>query len=541
MGEPYVRSEFKLTAEIGGIPFNDIVSISATFGLNSIPTASLHLASGKSVQNGQDATVHYALDSLKQRDIAKVTLTIKTTDGEQSKMMPDGDYIIFEGYYAGIGYQRSHTNSTYTIHLLHWIDDLNCSSALNGNWLPGAPHDMAQSAVNYSLSQDGSGAGMIAPLVELAPDILTLDHMATDFWGDCLKPIFFELANMRHLTEQGDKNEGAAANGKGGATNKAAQEALDKIPGKAPFPATLPLNLGSVEELVIFYSVQDGVSSIIKNGIAYSSFWSKLVGELGASFLFGISPSVQFANVFPYFGGLSQEWMTIHADEYNYASFNANMANLIESVNIFYTQQSNTGFENSGPIVGPYMNYYEPWGVYPPVGQRDLRGQILARGPPVWLANVAPQSLVAPESALGAGSAHKGADGPAAAAAPTATEAEKTVQESGILNKFAEHWYKSSILSQRSGEMSGKLRFDIAPGSTIKIEAPDSALSGENNMFATVTQVSYVINAEQHAAGTSFSLINVRTEAENADNRLTSAVPPLYNAAWPGGPLTVEY
>lgn len=541
MGEPYVRSEFKLTAKIGDAVFNDVVSINATFGLNSIPTASLHVASGKCVQDGKDATIHTAIKSFKQRDRAVVTLTVTTTDGEIKKMMPSGEYVIFEGYYAGIGYQRSHTNSTYTIHLLHWIDDLNCSSALNGNWFQGAPHDLAQSAVNYSLGQGGTGAGMIAPLIELEPKIMTLKNMTDDFWGYCLKPMFFELANMRHLSVQGDKNGGAAADGSGGATNKAAQEALKKIPGNAPEPAKLKLNFGSVEELVIFHAVQYGISNIIKNGIAYSSFWSKLVGELGASFLFGVSPGVEFANVFPYFGGLSQEWKTIHADEYNYASFNANTANIIESVNIFYTQQSNSGFENGGKPVGPYMNYYSPWGVYPPEGQRELRGQILARDPPAWLANPTPQPFMAPHSALGASDAHKGPAGPGTAAAPTATEAERTIESSGILTKFAEHWYKSSILSQRSGEMSGKLRFDIAPGSTVKIEAPDKAQAGENNMFATVTQVSYVINAEQHAAGTSFSLINVRTEGENNDSKLTSAVPPLYTQSWRGGPLTVKY
>jgi hypothetical protein len=283
---------------------------------------------------------------------------------------------------------------------------------------------------------------------------------------------------------------------------------------------------------------------MLRSGISYSSFWSKLVGEVGASFLFGISPSIEFANVFPYFGGLSRSWRTIYADEYNYASFNATAANLIESVNIFYSQQSasnvSTGGDNGER--NPPVNCYRPWGVYPPEGKRDLRGQILMRDPPIWLANSSPQALNSPGSALSPGiDGHKAQDGSGELKAPGPGEAEKNIQQSGILTRFAEHFYKSAILSQRSGELSGKLRFDIAPGSTVMIEAPDTDLGGAHSMYATVTQVSYVINAEQHAAGTSFSFMNVRTAVENRNALLTKAVPPLYTAGWRGGPLTVKY
>ena len=85
MAEPYVRSEFKVTAEIDGITFNDVVGMSATFGLNSIPSATLHVASGKDVYTGNEATIHSALDKLRPRTKATVTLSVKTTGGEKEK------------------------------------------------------------------------------------------------------------------------------------------------------------------------------------------------------------------------------------------------------------------------------------------------------------------------------------------------------------------------------------------------------------------------------------------------------------------------
>jgi len=63
-------------------------------------------------------------------------------------------------------------------------------------------------------------------------------------------------------------------------------------------------------------------------------------------------------------------------------------------------------------------------------------------------------------------------------------------------------------------------------------------------------QVSFVINAETHTAGTSFSLSHLRTQEENNINDSTSRKhyvsrrAPIYKderpgAPWPGGPLVI--
>ena len=547
MGEPYVRSEFKVKAKIGGYVFEDVVAISATFGLNSIPNASLQVASGTCVQDGKIATIHEALGNIRNREKAIVTLTVITNDGQTNKMMEDGEYVIFEGYYSGMGYQRSNTNATYTIHLLHWIDDLNCSSMLNGNWFQGVPHDLAQGASNYSVGTGGTGIGQVnfTPLIELQPKLFQKGNLTDDMWKLSIKPMFQAIANMQHVTIQEgvDKLDTADDAGEGGATNRAALRALARMPG-GPNPASLPLAVDDVNNVVIHYSVQTGITHLITNAMGYSSFWSKLVGELGAAFLFGISPSAEFANVIPYFGGLRRYWKEIKADEYNYASFNCNSANLIESVNIFYAQQSLAGNTVGSRPAGAPISYFFPWGVYPPFGDRDLRGQILVRDPPSWIANPAPQAPCTPRTTLTeVGDAWEPQVGPPdlPSGVLSASDAEKNVKQSSILNRFAEHWYKSTILGQRAGELSGKLRFDIAPGSTIKINPPSTAIGAtEESMFATVTQVSFVINAEQHVAGTSFSLINIRNRREQTDNKLTNVSPPLYKKGWPGGPLAVK-
>ena len=109
-----------------------------------------------------------------------------------------------------------------------------------------------------------------------------------------------------------------------------------------------------------------------------------------------------------------------------------------------------------------------------------------------------------------------------------------------VATRFAEHFYKSEFLSQRYGELSGKLRFDIAPGSIVKIELPTAEIESDGAMIAAVTQVSYAINAERALAGTSFGLSYIRTEDEDKDTTLVSQeYAPLYGEGnkWPGGPL----
>lgn len=546
MAEKFVRSEFELTAEftdaITGASkavFKDIVSISATFALNSIPVASLVVACGYEIQSGEPATIHTAINTLKPRDKVTVRLTITSNDGDVS-MSPGGAAVIFAGYYAGLGYQRSNNSASYTLHLIHWLDDLNCSSMINGNWHPGVPHDLAQAAnMDVAMMKGGSGVTNPVPIIDQTNSIITQPHMEEDLWGKVLKPVFKNIASFHHPREQGvDRDDNPLTNG----NNAAAISALDRMPGSAPVPAKLPLYLGGANAQAIQRGANLGLSSIAKEGMAYSSFWSKLIGEFAPSFLFAISPCPEFANVIPFFGGLKEPWKVIDGREYTHANFNSSLATLIESIEIRYSQKPTSSWALGGRTTS--LSYYHPWGRFP-LKNEDLRGQIIVKEPPGWLANIIPQTTYAP---LTTGFGQRLGDCSAPGKGPPATtpgtlqpaETEQNIKDSNLLNLFCEHWYKTDVLSQRYGELSGKLRFDIAPGSLVKVLAPELSTESEIAIYAAVTHVSFLINAEQHTAGTSFTLLNLRTEVENNDDLFTSDAPPLYpDGAWSGGPLVV--
>lgn len=542
--DPYVQAGFELEAKIGSATFKDVVSISSTFALNAIPTASITVAVGVDARTSEPATIHKVRPQLKNRDPVEVRLKVKPHHGRIERQ-PEQDIIVFKGYLAGIGYQRSFNNANFVIHAVHWLDDLNNTSAVHGDWFPSAPYDMAQSAGAIVLGLIGTSAGaQPVPNVDPGGKVVNIGNVTSDLWGSVLKPIFTRIASTRHPRAQC----GAPKD------NDAAVKALEKIPDGAPGAVPLALDLAGAGPQIAA-ALRHGLTQDLRRGMNFTSLWNKIVAEIGPAFFFSIAPCVEYAYPVPFFGGLKKEWKppgdrqySIMADEYSYANFNANMAQVLESVVIFHTPMLQNFNGGGGVLVTP-RGFCSPAGEHPKSTDED--GLKLVKELPSWLTNVAPGDGYSDKSTAVNGP-------PVGDTASGAEQYGNTQPKDGfvqppmilpdirpIADKFAEHWYKSELLQQRTGELSGKLRFDIAPGSTISIELPprDRNQNGgtpDGAMFATVVSVSYVINAERAAAGTSFVLSHVRTEEENKLEKYTADKPPLYKQGWPGGKLVKE-
>ena len=101
------------------------------------------------------------------------------------------------------------------------------------------------------------------------------------------------------------------------------------------------------------------------------------------------------------------------------------------------------------------------------------------------------------------------------------------------------------MLRGNTAELSGKLRFDIAPGSCVRIEGKGERFVEEDEtavpLYASVYRTTIVINSENQRAGTTFALAHVRTEAENGDPRCAIDKPPLYKEPWRGAALDDQF
>jgi hypothetical protein len=544
MADPYVYSKFELRAEIitqsGKVSFDDVVSISATFGLNGIPTASLNVAVGYDARsNGtKKATIHDAKKKLRPRDKVTVTLKISPTAGDTEKMEA-GEFVIFDGLLAGIGYQRSSNSANYTLHLIHWLDELNNSSAINGNWFPNAPYDLAYNASCYSLRRaEGTTTsgddGQPRPTMDPDGKIISQKNASEDMWGSVIKPLFQRIANYK-LPKDGP--------------NTAALDALDRIPGNGKrFSTPLALDLSGLPDAHMTDSLRTALTKDALESFAYTSFWGKIIGDYASQFFFALSPGVGHALAIPFFGGL--RWQegkatTIKADEYSYANFNAHMTQLLESVLVYWPWKMGGNYE-TGLEVETADEFVQPLGSWPQVTDgKDRPGLKLFKEPPGWIVNLASWAGFsgASTSVKGKAGGDSLAPGTGEVTAPegwfTPAAIARDTQKSGVASRFAHHWYKTELLAQRYGELSGKLRFDIAPGSIVRIEMPIKEIGSDGYMVAAVSQVSYSINAERALAGTSFALSYIRTIEEDGDDKVSADSAPLYKngTAWYGGPL----
>lgn len=554
--DTYVYSSFSLLADIEGFgTFKDVVAISGTFAVNTIPRASLVLACGVKAQTGEPATAHKILSQIKARAKVKVTLELKTTDGKKEKS-PTQKIVVFDGYYAGFGFQRAQDNAQFTLHLVHWLDDLNAGSMLSRNFFPGAGYSLAENANSWTaaarakgVSTGGSGIPVAIPALDPNLQWINAGNAANDFWAESLKPVLLNIANWPRPDEICKPNEEQAAIARGEDPIKAA---LNKMSVSDNSKATLPLDLSSsLDPAIIGTAINNGLGQSGLAGFNYSTFWSVLVGVWGPAFLFAISPSVEWANVFPYFGGLryghgSGGHKKIYADEYGYANFMCNAGTILEAVTIYWGQSSATSIVNGDVAPISQTDFCNPAGAFPrDVNQRDYRGTILVKEPPNWVTNYVNGPMFTNSSTAEPGDVttpDHGSDTPPGGTPPRAA-LHNQITQSNILDKFAEQWFKSEFLQQRYGEISGKLRFDIAPGTIVKVEAPKktmpdlAAYNEELDMVGMVAQVSFVINAELAQAGTSFSLTNIRTVKEDQDDKKTATKPPLYTRGWGGDVL----
>ena len=175
----------------------------------------------------------------------------------------------------------------------------------------------------------------------------------------------------------------------------------------------------------------------------------------------------------------------------------------------------------------------------------------LVEAPPFVLFPVAPSRFAAAAAGVkGADNAAKPAENqvvataiePAAADAPdpapdAAAAANKPVLDS-FLDAYAKYIFAIRSLQTRQGQLSGPLRMDVSPGSTVRIEGLNDDYLGAGGLgqyfYATVMRVTVSIDCEAGQAGTAFHVAYIRDSDENVDDATSIATHPLYNNVFNG-------
>ena len=283
-----------------------------------------------------------------------------------------------------------------------------------------------------------------------------------------------------------------------------------------------------------------------------TTMWGKLVGSYAKSFAFCVVPQVTKCLVIPFVGGLRETYCKkIESSDYASISLSGKLSRPLRAIVINGDVGSDTGLgANSGGPAGLGGLNAGVVGCFAPEGL--VEGMILYENAPRWLSGVASGGhSTARSTGLAAGTGTGSATTPAEDDDGLIANKEGKTQEeihrdaTAMYNGWAHAAFVARQLSGRTGNLFGKLRFDIAPGSNIIIEgSSERFIEGDQTsekLYATVVRVSYRLDAEAHTAGTGFSFAYSRTDAENKDDKTSLEKHPLYETSFLGAPLIDAY
>lgn len=550
MAHPRIaRTLFDLVVIIGDVSYR-CAQVTTNFYLNKIPMASCTLAVGRHVHTLLAANAHKTLFTedagtalLKE---ATIVLTPKGDWEPLGAQWPEGGVVIFRGYVTGVGVRTMRGSIRPTVQIIHWLADLNFSSSLSNQSHPSNPADMSWKSCYVGEGQTTDTGTVHFMHQGVAVETFTPGAIKNDLWGECLHPFLWALSE----NDQMDALPGLGV--KPAASNAQAQAALARIRGgehgaeKGPDYKPLSLQTGNTFDHEMALAVETFLKKEVAESWWSTTLWNKLVNEFASALMFAVIPQIEHAILAPYIPGTREIWKTIKSQEYNYIDTVSVIPRPIQAVVIYagiVGETSEGGSRNTARELG-IGGHYRP--------DNADRGMLMALKPSGWMSMIPAFGENAAISAFGDPSGK-----PVAINTSTTPEEETAggnewghnMEETAIgckdlFDRLARAIYVQEVLRGRFGVMHGKLRFDVAPGSTVLIEGSADPWIGADNlrpdMVGEVHRVTCSLDAESSKAGTSFQLVHVRTVEENAQDTTSVDVHPLYDQVFAGSPLSED-
>lgn len=527
-------------------------SVTISFGLNGVPTAALALASGRNTRTQEKATIHDTADDLTQMIPALIKLKISGEFDADGKTWPSGQVTIFDGYFQGWSMRKLLGKVQIVAELIHWLVDLSMSSSISSLTHPSSPATLLRPAVVANTTGAGGKVVFMPNIVSRVP---ILRHFPGNVWGG-MKEFLCSLTDWPGIKLQ----PFLGCVGTNIETNDRAKRALARIegPGDAcgennlghDLSRPLALRLRGLDE--VRTSIYVSLAHVTMTAFVNNTLWDVIVGRFLPMFGLDIAPLADRALVLaslPFWRGEGSGddayWRTIGANEYIVSSQKSLIPKPLRAIGIYASTESRYGSTNGrGPFV-PQLG-----GCWGSDAREDADGTLLMMDPPTWLNNVhiAAQS---PTDTTGLGKrkptnseSTPGKGTKSSGASPD----QVTRTTSLLLQDFAQTQFAYHSLRGRMLEITGKLRFDIAPGSHVVVAGSSELFLGgvdvlASDMIGYVQAVTVTIDAEARNAFTSFRISHPRSKVENTKDRSSLPNHPLFegSAIIKGAPLVREY
>lgn len=517
----------------------DVAGFQVDFELNSIPRATVRLPLGRQVPSNAASAIHGLVQSLTEQVPIQVYCQVAATSTSDRSVrglgLPTGAFLCFDGYAAGGGYARNNQGAAqYAIACNHWLTRLNQGSAFSASSHPGNPARYSYGALMPSAADTGA---LNWTAITGASDVITQGNLATDAWGSAFHPWFRRLASS-------DGFWATEVNLKGDGTNKPALLALDRMkPGlkygvAAQLRSTLSIDVDVAAEIAADVVKLTSDPTFAAN----QTLWDILVANLAPDYLLAVVPRVASALVVPYIPGnrgtAGAAYAKILAQEYVGIQVDAAMRRPLRAYGILSSLATRDGAtmddtpEDASTGIG---GWYDT--------KKD--GTVMIQPGPRWMNAILSPSRYVDAASGGDLKAIGNAQFPGAGAAGDAgaqakDRAKNTIKP--LLDAYAKARYAQEVLQGRQAVITGAFRLDIAPGSLVEIEGASEQFIADLDQFGLgyfgeVLRVSLSVDAETPAVGTAFHVGNVRSAAENADDKTSVDGHPLYEATFQGCPL----
>jgi hypothetical protein len=527
----------------------DVVQGRLSWELNGIPTAKVTLACGREVTTGLPANIHYLIDYLRMQLPFQLYVSAKefsNSYGVPIEPWPNQPFLVFEGYTAASGMTKSASGQIeYSLDLVHWLADMDYSSGLSRT-----VHPLNANALSNSASVFG-GFGLSPSFVSSTSgdSFFTSPVIQRDFWGQALKPWLLQVCRQNILTDPNDPI--LPPPGQQG-SNYEAIRALARFepltfagPKGQPvqlyrYGVPLSLNAQQLADLpFVSLAIADDVSTETFQSMAATTLWSKLLGGYGSSYLFSVVPMVQSAIVVPFTPGIRGTWQVIYAEEYQAMASGASADRAIRGVRLYGGLGDETGA--FGGKLGEAGAQDTIGGAFTNPFMGD--GMIRYANAPRWMSSINNPDSYGRESMQPGGfmgNAFFPGAGPALRL-PRPMAIRRKAQS--VLNLYAQFVYVNEVTQNRSLSVSGRLRFDIGPGSSVQVMLSEEKFVerslgqvGQNSVFGSVRRLTHTLDAATCQAGTTFDIGWIRTPIENTLDGTSVPGSPLWGTPWYGCP-----
>lgn len=528
-----------------------LINYTGSFAINQIPEATASVGIGRDVYNPSVAAqIHSIVKSLKTMSKARVLFTPSGDFDAKGTKWPEKQVVIFEGFYVGYGRQKVRGKICFACQLTHWMVDLAFTSALSSAVAPGSPASLTFPAVMEPFQGSAGGTtvgGGGAFVSAYVGHEVTAGGVQQDLWAS-IKNLFYGMATydgFNPVTSTADL-ELAGVDVSQLKHNHRAVNALARIEGpvdveKNGVNASLPYDFGmplplDLKDSQSYNAVADFVGNSISGYDAIGlSQWDLLINTICPAFGLDILPAVDrgvvVARLPGYRGKGGTYYRTITADEYEFVTENAGLNQPLRAV---VCHGAITDFYGTSSFVGQSGDSGSG-GVFASSADGDGDGCVKYFPVPPWLSGIVLSGLNGGASVgVTKNEPIRSSTTPASGqSANEKTPGQMQETTKPLLNQYARVVYVSEALRGRSSTITGKLRFDIAPGSHVKLEGQSETFLGvyddlETPTYAQVNRVTVEIDAEAQTASTSMMLTHSRDDAENKADRTSADSHPFF-------------